>query len=90
MAEINATFGDREMMEDLLSSQKSVTGAYNTAANECAGNGLKNEFMTILGEEHRIQMDLFTEMNKRGWYPVEQAEQQKVQQTLDQFQNGNS
>ncbi|MEG0753987.1 MAG: spore coat protein [Angelakisella sp.] len=90
MAEINGTFGDREMMDDLLSSQKGITGLYNTAANECASNGLKNEFMTILGEEHRIQMELFTEMNKRGWYPVEQAEQQKIQQTKDQFQNGNS
>lgn len=29
-------FGDREMMEDVLSSQKFVTEGYNTFANECA------------------------------------------------------
>lgn len=90
MAEISANFGDREIMDDLLSSQKNVTGLYNTAANECANNALRNEFMTILGEEHNIQMELFTEMNKRGWYPVEQAEQKKIQQARDQFQNGDS
>lgn len=90
MAEINGNFGDQERMEDLLSSQKSITGLYNTAANECATNGLQSELMTILGEEHRIQMELFTEMQKRGWYPVEQAEQQKIQQIRDRFQNGNS
>ena len=33
MAEINPTFGDREIIDDMLASQKQMTADYNTAAN---------------------------------------------------------
>lgn len=90
MAEINATFGDKEILQDLLSSQKEITGIYNTAAGECAAVGLQNDMLTILGEEHKIQHEIFTEMSKRGWYPTEPAEQQKINQAREKFQNTNS
>lgn len=90
MAEISPNFGDREMLDDILASQKQITADYNTAANECASSALQSEFMTLLGEEHQIQMDIFQEMHKRGWYPTEQAPQNKVAQTREQFMNGNS
>lgn len=85
MAELNPTFGDREIMEDLLASQKQITAEYNRAANECASSGLQGEFMTLLGEEHQIQMELFQEMQKRGWYPTEAAPQEKVRQARERF-----
>ena len=90
MAEINPSFGDREIMDDILASQKQITADYNTAANECASRALQSEFMTLLGEEHQIQMEIFQEMQKRGWYPTEQAPQNKVAQTREQFMGGNS
>ena len=90
MAELNSTFGDREIMDDLLSSQKQITAEYNTAANECASSGLQNEFMTLLGEEHQIQMELFQEMQKRGWYPTEAAPEEKVRRAREQFTGTNS
>lgn len=90
MAEINPAFGDREIMDDILASQKQITADYNTAANECASNALQSEFMTLLGEEHQIQMEIFQEMQKRGWYPTEQAPQNKVAQTREQFMGTNS
>lgn len=90
MAEINPAFGDREIMDDILASQKQITADYNTAANECASSALQSEFMTLLGEEHQIQMEVFQEMQKRGWYPTEQAPQNKVSQTREQFMGTNS
>ena len=90
MAEISPNFGDREMMDDILASQKQITADYNTAANECASSALQSEFMTLLGEEHQIQMEIFQEMQKRGWYPTEQAPKNKVAQTREQFMGGNS
>lgn len=44
-------------------------------------------FVDILTEEHQIQADVFNEMSKRGWYPVQQAEQQKIQQAKQKFEN---
>ncbi len=90
MPDINPSFGDREIMDDLLASQKQITAEYNTAANECASSALQTEFMTLLGEEHQIQMELFQEMRKRGWYPTEQAPRQKIEAAREQFTGTNS
>ena len=78
-------FTDKEMLTDVLSTQKFVTSGYNTAANEAKSEGVKNAFLTILNEEHRIQHDVFTEMNAHGWYPTENAPQNKIDQAKQQF-----
>ena len=49
MAEISPNFGDREIMEDVLASQRQMTAEYNAAANQCASSALQSEFMTLLG-----------------------------------------
>ncbi len=82
----NCNFSDREMMDDALSSQKFITDGYNTLANECATPALLAEFMNLLDEEHQIQHDVFAEMQKRGWYTTEPADQNKVNQAKQKFQ----
>lgn len=81
-------FGDREMMEDMLASQKQVTGDYNTSANECASPAVLSELMNILNEEHQMQHEVFEEMQKRGWYKTETAPRQKIDQCKQQFAAG--
>lgn len=78
-------YSDREMINDALSSQKFITDGYNTFANECATPALKTDFMNILSEEHQIQHELFLEMQKRGWYQVEAADEQKIQQAKQKY-----
>lgn len=85
MAEINPTFGDREIMDDLLASQQQMTAAYNTAANQCASGALQSSLMTLLGEEHQLRMELFQEMQRRGWRPTEQAPKERLQQAKERF-----
>ena len=82
----NSSFADQQMMDDALSSQKFITSTYNTFANECASSALKSEFMNILSEEHQIQHDIFSEMQKRGWYQTEQADQNKINQAKQKYQ----
>jgi len=81
-----AQFGDKDILTDMLSSQKFVTDGYNTYANECATPALKTGFMNILNEEHSIQNELFTEMQKRGWYATEAADQNKINQAKQKYQ----
>ena len=76
---------DKEYLNDSLATQKYVTSNYNTFAGECANQKLKNDFMTILNEEHAIQNDLFTDMNSHGWYPVEPADQNCIQKAKQKF-----
>ncbi len=78
-------FTEKEMLTDMLSSQKFVTDGYNTFANECATPVIKSEFMNILNEEHQIQHEVFLEMQKRGWYQTEAADQNKINQAKQKF-----
>lgn len=81
----NQGFGDKDILTDVLSSQKFVTEGYNSMANECATPAVKADFINILHEEHQIQNEVFTEMQKRGWYQTEAADQNKVTQTKQKF-----
>lgn len=76
---------DKEMLHDSLSSQKEITGVYNTYTNECASTALRNEMLNILQDEHAIQADIFEEMQKRGWYPLKQADEQQIQTAKSKF-----
>lgn len=76
---------EKEILADCLCSQKHATASYNTFAGECANEQLRNAFLNILDDEHRIQADIFTDMNANGWYPVQPADQQKLQQAKQQF-----
>ena len=81
-----APMQEREILDDVLTSQKTITGTYNAFANECSTPSIRDSFVDILTEEHQIQADVFNEMSKRGWYPVQQAEQQKIQQAKQKFE----
>lgn len=78
-------FSDKDRLQDALSSQKYITDGYNTFTSECVTPQLRGMFMSLLQEEHDIQNEIFTEMQKRGWYQVQPAEQQKIDQTKTKF-----
>ena len=82
-------FCDKDILTDILSSQKFVTDGYNTFANECATPAVKSDFMNILTEEHQIQNEIFVEMQKRGWYPTESADADKVNKAKQKFNSAN-
>jgi len=83
----NQNFCDKEMFTDILSSQKFSASGYNTFAGECSNPAVKTDFINILVEEHQIQGEVFNEMNKRGWYPVEAADKNKITQTKQKYQS---
>jgi spore coat protein CotF len=78
-------FSDKDRLQDALASQKFITENYNTFTNECVTPEIRGVFMSILKEEHDMQNEIFTEMQKRGWYQVQPAEAQKIQQTKTKF-----
>lgn len=80
------TLTDQEMMDDVLSSQKHITGMYNTFSCECVNMSLKSEFLSILREEQEIQSDVFQQMQQRGWYAPAPAEAQKINDARSKYQ----
>ena len=83
----NSNFTDREIMDDILSSQKHITDVYNTFSNECTNQQLQTDMLNILKEEHAIQFSVFGEMQKRGWYSPAVAQAQMINETKTKYEN---
>jgi spore coat protein CotF len=77
---------ERDFLNDLLATEKYMTDAYSTALNEASHDGLYQEILTIFNETQNSQRELYNMMFKKGWYKIEAAEQQKIQQSYQQFQ----
>lgn len=90
MAEISANFGDREIMDDALDSERAMTSLYNTSAGECAGSALRKELVSLLCAEHQLQAEVFDEMTRRGWYSTKPAQSEQIKQVKERFMNSGS
>ena len=85
MEQNQCKMNEQEKMNDLLSTQKFLTGAYNSYCNEAATSAVRSMLTSILADEHRIQEEIFNEMNARGYYPLEKAEDNKISSTKQKF-----
>lgn len=80
---------DKEIMEDIILSQKSVADAYNNFANECVNQQLRTDFLNILRDEHSIQQNVYEQMQKRGWVINSKAEKERIDAVYSKFNNIN-
>ena len=85
MANCNIQFDEKLMLDDSLNSQKFIASAYNCDVMEAATPELRRCFAGILEDEHRIQQELFEEMSSRGYYPVEKAKEEKINETKQKY-----
>lgn len=82
----NAQMNDRDFTNDLLAMEKYMTDAYCTYLNEASHQALYQDVLTIFNETQNTQRNFYNLMFKYGWYSIEPAEQQKLQQSYQQFQ----
>lgn len=78
-------YTEKEILGDALSSQKATTALFNTSANECVHEDVRQTLLNILKEEHEIQQDVFNMMHAEGYYPTPDADTKKVQQLKQQY-----
>lgn len=70
---------DKELLTDFLSSEKKLASNYDSFASECVNTKLRDEFLKLLVQGHQTQTELFNQAQNKGWYQVEQAQTNKVQ-----------
>lgn len=78
-------FNDRDRLNDILTLEKYMTSSYNTGLNEMQNPKLHETVKSILCDEHAIQFQVFDTMWQKGWYKIEAADKQKIQQASQQF-----
>ncbi|WP_230397440.1 spore coat protein [Novisyntrophococcus fermenticellae] len=85
MMEKQKVYSEKEILTDALTAEKATTNNYNTFANECVHEDVRQEILHCLEQEHAIQQDVFCMMHDKGYYPTPAAQEQKVQEAKQKF-----
>ncbi|WP_422443708.1 spore coat protein [Thermoanaerobacterium sp. DL9XJH110] len=65
---IAGTTADKDILNDMLMTEKYVSGHYETAIMESANEAVRNALRQIQDEEQQHAKMIFDAMNQRGWY----------------------
>ncbi|WZL73855.1 spore coat protein [Clostridiaceae bacterium 35-E11] len=81
-----ASFTEKELMNDLLMSEKQVSSAYTTGITESSCANLRNILTQCEKNTLSNQESFFNAMNQRGWYQIKKASSQDVQSAKTKYQ----
>ena len=70
-------YSEKEVLADALTAEKTATDHYNTFANECVHENVRNAILDCLDKEHAI--------HGKGYYPTPAAEMQKVDEAKQKY-----
>ncbi len=79
------SFTDKDRLQDMLSSEKSLAGNWSITATEMVQQELFQDSMQFLNETHNAQRQLFQIMNQKGWYKTDQVDPRQISQVASQF-----
>ncbi|WP_055666796.1 spore coat protein [Desnuesiella massiliensis] len=71
---------EKEMMQDLLTTEKQVISAYSTGITESSCPNLRNTLVNNFKSAQDIQFKVFDAMKQKGWYTSKDAPANEVQQ----------
>lgn len=81
---------DRDRINDILAMEKYLSDSFNVAVREASHDSLHQDMLACLQETHQMQREIFNMMFQKGWYKLEAEQQQKLDQTYQQFSNYSS
>ncbi|MGG7164123.1 spore coat protein [Clostridium ihumii] len=76
---------DRDLMECLLIISKAEAGLCLHGTIESATSDVHSTFNDVLCEVLKVQNEIYNKMSSKGWYPTEQAEQEKISKVKQKF-----
>ena len=78
---------DKDLMEKELLTIKGVCDLYLHGAIESSTAEVHNAFKDALNKSLDIQNKIYNLMAEKGWYPMETADEQKINAAKQKFQN---
>ena len=82
------SLSDREMLQLALNETKMTAAAVNTFALECSSDTLRRDYLTILGDVHNEEKQIFEMMQQKGYYEVKNASPQDIAQVQSKYSQG--
>ena len=71
---------DKDHITCLLSTLKEMTKNYATAMTEASNESLYKSYESIFNKLSNLQRETYELMFEKGWYSLEKAENQKINQ----------
>ncbi len=78
---------DRQLMENMLLLEKGACDLMVHGAMESSSPNVHHAFSCSLNESLQMQEQIYAKMQQKGWYPVQQVEQMKMEQVRQKFSN---
>ncbi len=79
-------FADKDIMQDLLSSEKHISDACNVYACDATCQDLRHLLENILADIHKMYWDIWDSMTKRGWCKIKNANSQEIEMCRQKFE----
>lgn len=76
---------DKEIMDNILSTTKGACDLMMHGAIESGTPSVHRTFSQSFNDTLCMQNEIYNKMTEKGWYPTEQAEEQKVQTVKQKF-----
>lgn len=73
-----ANLTDKEIMASVLNEHKLAASSLTNLILESACPGLRNDAQSILNQTFNGQKQVFDIMSQKGWYTVQNANQQEI------------
>jgi spore coat protein CotF len=71
---------EKDLMQDLLTTEKQVISAYSTGITESSCPNLRNVLLNNFRNAEDTQYKVFDAMKQKGWYQTKDAANNEVQQ----------
>lgn len=76
---------DRVIMDNILSTTKSMCDLMMHGAIESSTSDVHSTFTQGFNDALCMQNEIYSKMAQKGWYPTQQAEQQKIDSAKQKF-----
>lgn len=78
---------DRTIMDNILSNTKGACDLMMHGAIESSTADVHSAFTQVFNDTLCQQNEIYAKMSQKGWYPMQQVEQQKIDATKQKFCN---
>ena len=78
---------DKLIMDNILTSTKGACDLFMHGTIESATPDVHSAFSQVLNDTLAMQNAIYNKMSEKGWYPSEQAPQQKIDAAKQKFSN---
>ena len=76
---------DRDLMENMLMLEKGACELFMHGTIESSSTDVHQTFNTSLNASLRLQDEIYSKMQSKGWYPTEQVQQCRLNEVKQKF-----